>query len=117
MAYRGQWPIRRLALGLFLFRSIGQTGFLLSGNEYFLAAFPNFLEPLFLVTASILADKRVVRHLPDWKEQAFATLGRHRWLIGTLVVIYKRQDEYFTHVANLDRSDWFRERMRQLSGG
>ena len=44
-------------LGLFAFRSIGQLGFLLTGNEVLLAAFPNFLEPLFLVTASILAAK------------------------------------------------------------
>ena len=61
VAYRRVWPIRRLMLGLFIFRSIGQVSFLLTGNELLLAFFPNFLEPLFLVTASILAWERTVR--------------------------------------------------------
>jgi hypothetical protein len=113
LGFRNDWPTRRLMLGLFAFRSIGQVGFLLTGNELLLAAFPNFLEPLFLVTATILAWERTVRHLPDWQERGFAILHRHRWLIGTLIVVYKLQDEYFTHVANLDRSDF----VRQLFGG
>ena len=40
VGYRNAWPTRRLMLGLFLFRSIGQLGFLLTGNELFLAAVP-----------------------------------------------------------------------------
>jgi hypothetical protein len=113
VAYRNVWPTRRLMLGLFVFRSIGQVGFLATGNELLLAAFPNFLEPLFLVTASILAWERAIRHLPDWQDQGFAFLARHRWLIGTVIVVYKLQDEYFTHIANLDRSEW----LQQLLGG
>ena len=113
LAYRNAWPTKRLMLGLFLFRSIGQAGFLLTGNELLLAFFPNFLEPLFLVTATILAWERAVRHVSDWKERGFAILHRHRWLIGTLIVIYKLQDEYVTHVGNIDRSDF----VRQLLGG
>lgn len=111
--YRAGWPIRRLLLGLFLFRSIGQVGFLATGNELLLAAFPNFLEPLFLVTASMLAWQRVVRRRSEWREAAFRTLAGHRWLIGGLIVGYKLVDEYLTHVGNIDRSDWF----RQLLGG
>ena len=106
VGYRNQWPIRRLMLGLFVFRSIGQVAFLLTENELFLALFPNFLEPLFLVTATILAWERVVRHHPDWQEEAFALVHRHRWLIGTLIVVYKLQDEYFTHIGNIDRSEF-----------
>jgi hypothetical protein len=117
VGYRRAWPIRRLLLGLFLFRSIGQVGFLLTGNELLLAAFPNFLEPLFLVTASILAWERVVRRRSDWQHRTFATLRRHRWLIGVLIVVYKLQDEYFTHVANVDRSTFFRELLDRLFGG
>ena len=113
VAYRNEWPTKRLMLGLFLFRSVGQVGFLLTGNELLLAVFPNFLEPLFLVTVSILAYERVVRRLPDWQERGFAILHRHRWLIGTLIVIYKLQDEYFTHVANIDRSEF----IQRLLGG
>ena len=113
LAYRDAWPIRRLMLGLFLFRSIGQVGFLATGNEMLLAFFPNFLEPLFLVTASILAWERAVRRLPDWRERGFAVLRRHRWPIGIVIVVYKLLDEYVTHVGNIDRSDLF----KQLFGG
>jgi hypothetical protein len=113
VAYRNAWPTRRLMLGLFLFRSIGQVAFLLTGNEVLLALFPNFLEPVFLVTASILAYERVIRSFPDWQERGFAILYRHRWLIGTLIVIYKLQDEYFTHIANFDRSEF----VQRLLGG
>ena len=117
VGYRNQWPIKRLMLGLFLFRSVGQVAFLATENELFLALFPNFLEPLFLVTASILAWQRVVRRPPDWQERGFAILYRHRWLLGTLIVIYKLQDEYFTHVANVDRSEFLRELLESLFGG
>jgi hypothetical protein len=108
-AYRRQWPIRRLMLGLFLFRTIGQVSFLLTENELFLAFFPNFLEPLFLVTASILAWERSVRHYPDWQERGFDFLYRHRWLTGTLIVLYKLQDEFLTHIANFDRSEFIQQ--------
>jgi hypothetical protein len=113
VAYRNAWPTKRLMLGLFVFRSIGQVSFLVTENELLLALFPNFLEPLFLVTASILAYERVVRRLPDWQARGFAVLDRYRWLIGTLIVIYKLQDEWITHVGNIDRSDL----LRQLLGG
>jgi hypothetical protein len=109
VAFRNDWPTRRLMLGLFLFRSIGQAGFLLTGNELLLALFPNFLEPLFLVTATILAWERGVRHAPDWQARGFALLYRWRWPIGIVIVIYKLQDEWFTHVANIDRSDLIRQ--------
>ncbi|HET9497036.1 MAG TPA: hypothetical protein VFP83_01790 [Candidatus Limnocylindria bacterium] len=117
VAYRSQWPIRRLILGLFVFRSIGQIAFLVTEEELFLALFPNFLEPLFLVAASLLAWQRVVRHQPDWQDRGFAVLFRHRWLIGTLIVVYKLQDEYFTHVANVDRSEFLQQLLEQLTGG
>jgi hypothetical protein len=117
VAYRNHWPTRRLMLGLFLFRSVGQVGFLVTGNELLLALFPNFLEPVFLVTVSILAWKRAVNRLPDWQAQGFATLHRHRWLIGTVIVVYKLQDEYFTHVANVDRSELVQELLERLFGG
>jgi hypothetical protein len=113
VAFRRAWPTRRLMLGLFLFRSVGQIGFLLTEDELLLAAFPNFLEPLFLVTVSILAWERVVRHRADWQARGFATLHRYRWLIGGLIVIYKLIDEYVTHVGNIDRS----ELLKRLLGG
>ena len=39
VAFRNDWPTKRLMLGLFLFRSIGQVGFLVTGNELLLAFF------------------------------------------------------------------------------
>jgi hypothetical protein len=115
-AYRTEWPIRRLMLGLFLFRSIGQIAFLVTEEELFLALFPNFLEPLFLVTISILTWQRVVRRLPDWRERGFGILFRYRWPIGILIVVYKLQDEWFTHVANIDRSEALQQLFEALFG-
>jgi hypothetical protein len=113
VGFRARWPIRWLLLGLFVFRSIGQAAFLLTENEVVLALFPNFLEPLFLVTATLLAWNRSVRHRVDWQDRAFGTLHRHRWVIGLLIVLYKLQDEWVTHIGNVDRSDL----LRQLLGG
>jgi hypothetical protein len=113
VAFRNAWPTKGLMLGLFLYRSVGQVAFLATGNELLLAFFPNFLEPVFLVTVSILAYERVVRHLPEWQAAGFAVLHRHRWLIGSAIVIYKLVDEYITHVGNIDRSDL----IRRILGG
>jgi hypothetical protein len=111
--YRKAWPTRRLMLGLFLFRSVGQISFLVTGNELLLAFFPNFLEPLFLVTVSILTWERVVRRLPDWQGRGFAVLFRYRWFIGITIVVYKLVDEYITHVGNIDRTEF----LQRLFGG
>lgn len=116
VAFRRDWPLRRLMLGLFVFRSIGQAAFLMTREELWLAAFPNFLEPLFLLVATLLVYERVVRRLPDWRDRAFELLARHRWLAGSLIVVYKLQDEFFTHVANVDRSTVFGQLVRAVLG-
>jgi hypothetical protein len=113
LCFRNAWPTRRLMLALFLYRSVGQITFLVTGNELVLALFPNFLEPLFLVTITILTFERVVRKVPDWQVRGFAILYRHRWLIGPVIVVYKLIDEYVTHVGNIDRT----ELLQQLLGG
>lgn len=113
LAYRSRWPMRTLLAALFVFRSVGQLAFLLTGNELMLFFFPNFLEPTFLVIATVLFVKRVVSGRSDWREAAFETVSRHRWLIGVGVVAYKVQDEYPTHVSNVDRT----ELVRSLFGG
>jgi hypothetical protein len=111
--FRHAWPTRRLMLVLFLYRSVGQITFLVTENELVLALFPNFLEPLFLVTVTILTFERVARGAPDWQERGFAILYRFRWLIGSVIVVYKLIDEYITHVGNIDRS----ELLQRLLGG
>ena len=82
-------------------------------NELVLALFPNFLEPLFLVTITILTFERAIRRAPDWQERGFAVVHRYRWLIGSVIVVYKLIDEYITHVGNIDRS----ELLQRLLGG
>ena len=91
---------------------VSWTGYLAS--QLGVGAF--FITSGFLVTASILAWERAIRHLPDWQDQGFAFLTRHRWLIGTVIVVYKLQDEYFTHIANLDRSEFVQDLLSQLFG-
>lgn len=113
VAFRNTWPTKRLMLALFLFRSVGQVAFLITGDELLLAIFPNFLEPLFLVTVTILAYERVVAGLPDWQARGFAVLHRFRWPIGIVIVVYKLIDEWITHVGNIDRSELF----QRLFGG
>lgn len=112
-AYKAQWPIKKLILGLFIFRSIGQALFLTTGNELIFFYFPNFLEPVFLVAASFLAYQRVIKKQKNWQSKAFATMKRHRFIIITAIVVYKMQDEFFTHVANVDRT----ELIQKLFGG
>jgi hypothetical protein len=98
-AWRHQWSIRRWIYGLFAFRSIGQILFLLTGAEWWLFVFANFLEPLFLVYATARFFLKSEDRTADW-------FHRHRVVIIVLVVLYKLQDEYVTHIGNVDRTDW-----------
>ena len=91
-----RWPLRRAVIGLFALRTVGQLLFFITGNEFVFFLFPNFLEPLFLVYATILFFKR---------SEAPAFFSRHAVLIWVLVIAYKLQDEFLTHVANVDRSE------------
>jgi hypothetical protein len=96
-------PVKRLFLGLFLFRSVGQAAFLLTHNELWLFFFPNLLEPIFLVYVTIARIK-------GW-DRVHEIYTRFRAPIWLGILLYKLQDEYVTHVGNIDRSDliqrWF----------
>jgi hypothetical protein len=91
-----KWPIRKWIYGLFAFRTIGQFAFFATGDERVFMLFPNFLEPLFLAYATILFFK---------KTNAHAFFLRHKVVIIALIIGYKLQDEWFTHIVNLDRTD------------
>ncbi len=95
-AKKGDWPIFKWIVGLFIFRSIGQTLFLITSDEIVFFFFPNFLEPLFLVYATILFFKKL---------DAPAVFAKWQIPIAILIFVYKMQDEYITHVGNIDRSD------------
>jgi hypothetical protein len=103
-AWRGRWPILKIVIALFIFRSIGQALFFITGDELMFFFFPNFLEPLFLAYATILF----------FRKADAPRFYRTHWLwIWAIVIVYKMQDEYITHVANFDRSDAIQ---RLLSG-
>jgi len=98
-AWRFRWGIKKWIYGLFAFRSVGQIAFLISGDERLFFYFPNFLEPLFLIYATIFFIKKAAEPL------TYEFYRKHKWAIWVFVVIYKMQDEYITHIANTDRSD------------
>ena len=91
-----EWTIKRTIVVLFVFRTVGQLLFFITGAEIIFFFFPNFLEPLFLIYATI-------RHFKP--ERVVEIYNRHRVAIWIFVVLYKLQDEYVTHVGNFDRSD------------
>ena len=91
-----KWPLRRAVIALFALRTVGQALFFITSNEIVFFLFPNFLEPLFLVYTTILFLKR---------DAAPAFFARHAVVIWVLVIAYKLQDEFVTHVANVDRSE------------
>lgn len=91
-----RWRIWRVVLALFVLRSVGQALFFLTGDELMFFFFPNFLEPLFLVYATIRFFKQ---------DRAHEFFQRHVVALTLLIVVYKMQDEWITHVANVDRSE------------
>jgi hypothetical protein len=83
-----------------ILRTVGQALFFATGNELALFFFPNLLEPLFLVYVTLARFKGVAA--------GDAAYARHRVLIWALICIYKFQDEWLTHVANVDRTSLVR---------
>lgn len=90
------WPVRKSIYGLLALRTIGQGLFFITQDERVFFFFPNFLEPFFLIYASIAFFKRA---------RAADTYKKWRWAIWPFVIVYKVQDEYVTHIGNIDRSD------------
>lgn len=97
-AWRFDWSIQRWVYVLFVYRSVGQILFLATGAEWWLFVFANFLEPLFLVYATASFFQKNEQLTAAW-------FTRHRTLIVVLVVLYKMQDEYVTHIGNIDRTE------------
>ena len=97
-------PIRREITATFALRTVGQALFFATHNELFFFYFPNLLEPLFLVYVTIARFR-------GWDRVQAIYRARLVWIwLG--ILIYKFQDEWFTHVANIDRSDFFRSLLR-----
>lgn len=102
-AWRFRWRIRKWIYGLFIFRGIGQIAFLLTGDGRWFFLFPNFLEPLFLIYATIIFLKK------RDEAAAFACFAKHKIAFVAGIFIYKMQDEYITHIAKFDRTDFFQD--------
>ncbi|MCA9988259.1 MAG: hypothetical protein KDE59_29825 [Anaerolineales bacterium] len=90
-------PIWREMTVVFVLRTIGQALFFITGLEIVFFYFPNLVEPLFLIYVSI-------GRFAGW-DRVQAIYRKYIWLIWAFILVYKFQDEYFTHVANFDRSD------------
>lgn len=99
-AWKGSWPMFKWIVGFFALRSAGQLLFFITNNEAVFFFFPNFLEPLFLIYATILFFK---------KDEAPAVFKRRQVPIAIFIFLYKMQDEYITHIGNFDRSDLIRD--------
>ena len=91
-----RWEIRHTIAVLFAWRSVGQLLYFLTGRDVVFIAFPNLLEPLFMIYSLLL-----------FREQASAgdRYRRHRVAIWLLIVAYKMWNEWNIHVARIDLSE------------
>lgn len=89
-------PIRREFVATFALRTVGQALFFITRDEIFFFYFPNLLEPLFLVYVTIGRFK-------GW-DKVYGIYRRYAVPIWAGIFLYKFQDEYITHVANVDRT-------------
>lgn len=90
-----KWEIHKEIKITFALRTIGQILFFVTRDEMMFFFFPNFLEPLFLIYATLLFFK---------KKRAYMIYKKYFKLIWAFILIYKFQDELITHVVNVDRS-------------
>lgn len=94
-----KWEIHKEIKATFALRTIGQALFFLTRDEKMFFYFPNFLEPLFLIYATLLFIK---------KKKAYSIYRKYIAPIWIFILIYKFQDEYITHIANVDRTTFFK---------
>ena len=92
--------IKKEIIVTFIIRSIGQFSFFFTRDEMMLFYFPNLVEPLFLVFATVEFFKG--------KEFAAKWYKRNIVWIWLCILAYKFQDEWFTHVTNVDRTEFFK---------
>lgn len=90
-----RWEIHKEIKITFALRTIGQVLFFVTRDELMFFFFPNFLEPLFLIYATLLFFK---------KKEAYKIYKKYFKIIWGFIVIFKLQDELITHVVNIDRS-------------
>jgi len=89
--------IRRDLAATLLLRTVGQVLFFATRDERVFFLFPNLIEPLFLVYVTI-------GRLAGW-DRVHDIYRRRVVPIWAFILAYKLQDEWFTHIADVDRSD------------
>jgi hypothetical protein len=92
--------IRREIAATFALRTVGQALFFATRNELALFFFPNLLEPLFLIYVTMA-------RLRGW-DRVQGLYTAHIRPIWVGILLYKFQDEWITHVVNVDRSELIR---------
>jgi len=96
-----RWSIKKVIIALFAYRLIGQLLFFATGEELYFFYFQNFLEPLVMAYALILA-------LNKWDEaKAYLVYKKYFFLIWAIIIIYKVWNEWYLHFANIDLSTLF----------
>lgn len=95
-----RWKIKNLVIGLFVYRTIGQALFFVTGNELWFFYFQNFLEPLMMVYTLLMFKNRS-------EEKAYLFYKKHIILIWTIILAYKLWNEWYLHFANIDLSTLF----------
>lgn len=91
-----RWQIHKEIKITFAIRTVGQLLFFLTRDELMFFFFPNLLEPLFLIYATLLFFK---------KKNAHKIYKKYFKSIWAFILVYKFQDELITHVVNVDRSE------------
>lgn len=96
LVYSRKLIIKRELTLAFILRTVGQMLFFITNNELMLFFFPNFVEPIFLVYVT----------MQKFAKNPQETYKKHFTKIMLGIFLYKMTDEYITHVANIDRSDF-----------
>lgn len=95
-----RWSIRKVVVTLFIYRSIGQILYFVTGRELIFFYFQNFLEPLMMAYVLILFKQKS-------EQKAYLTYKKHFILVWAAILIYKIWNEWYLHFANIDLSLFF----------
>lgn len=95
-----RWKVRKTVIALFIYRTVGQALFFITGNEMMFFYFQNFLEPFMIAYALILVIKKD-------EDKAYKTYKKYFFLVWLIVIAYKLWNEWYLHFANIDLSTIF----------
>lgn len=95
-----KWRIRNTLLVLFVYRTIGQALFFVTGNEIYFFYFQNFLEPLMLIYTLFLFRTGA-------EHTAYKIYKKNIAKVWMIILVYKMWNEWYLHFANIDLSTIF----------